>query len=441
MNLGLKWFAHPWSIPVLVAAVSAIVFILVLPTTPRSFDGEGWIPPLGVKPLGDDAGEYLSLAEAVRSKHEYSFQGAPTRIRPPLYPLFIAGVQSLFGNNIRFVQSVQVLLIVGTVAIFFFLARRVFDARVSFLAALLLGLYLPWTVRAALIMSEALFIFLMTLSIFLLMVATQERKSTYYGAAGAVLALASLTRPVTLLLPVFLIPALIWLSRHQAPFGHIVRLNLVLVLAYLAVLLPWGIRNAVVLDEATVFPSSGGVNLWVASHPDWRGFTKYHMAYAWRLKEFYDLQQDDYYISSEADARFYRAAVQNIKADPGGWFFRNIQKLALVSYYSFGQELWNAAEHRALTDGSSTFLRILHMATLGFVVFAVLGLAGSLSKSEGLALLAIIMYFFLVQFMSFAEARYMLPIVPLYILFASYGLSLLVRTLWRGFKAFPDSRT
>jgi hypothetical protein len=424
----------------LVAAASAIVFILLLPTTPRSFTGEEWIPPLGVKPLGDDAHEYLSLAEGIRSKHEYSLRGKPTRMRPPIYPLFLAGVQSLFGANIRFVQAIQALLVTGTVAIFFFLARRVFDTRVSFLATLLLSLYIPWTVRAALIMSEALFIFLMLLSLYLLIVAIQEQKSRYYGAAGAVLALASLTRPITLLLPVLLIAILMISGRRQTRLAHLLRVNLFLALAYLAVLLPWGIRNAVVLHEFTVFPSSGGVNLWVASHPDWRGFVRDHMAHAWRLKEFYALQQDDYYISSEADKRFYQAAAQNIKADPRGWLFRNSQKLARVSYYSFGQELWNTAKHRALTGQSSTFLRVLQAATFVFILLAVLGLVRSLSRRECWAMLAIVMYFFLIQFVSFAEARYMLPIVPFYILFATYGLSLSARALWRDFRAFTHSR-
>jgi hypothetical protein len=423
----------------LVAAASVIVFIPLLPTTPRN-DSEGWIPPLGVKPLGDDAGEYLSLAEAIRSKHEYSFQSKPTRMRPPIYPLFLAGVQSLFGANIRFVQAIQALLVTGTVAIFFFLAHRVFDTKVSFLATLLLGLYIPWTVRAALIMSEGLFVFLLVLSIYLLIVAIQEQKSRSYGAAGAVLALASLTRPITLLLPVLLIAILMISGRRKTRLAHLLRVNLFLALAYLAVLLPWGIRNAVVLHEFTVFPSSGGVNLWAASHADWRGFARDHMAHAWRLKEFYALQQDDYYISSEADKRFYQAAAQNIKADPRGWLFRNSQKLARVSYYSFGQELWNTAEHRALTGQSFAFLRVLQAATLVFILLAVLGLVRSLSKPECWAMLAIVMYYFLIQFVSFAEARYMLPIVPLYILFATYGLSLSARALWRDFKAFTHSR-
>ena len=137
-------------------------------------------------------------------------------MRQPLYPIFLAGIQSVFGTNIRFVQVLQALLITGTVVIFYFLARRIFDARISFLAAVLLSIYIPFTVRAALIMSEALFIFLMFLSLYLVVAALQEQRGKYYIAAGVVLGLAFLTRPVVILLPLALIPLLIFFARHQA---------------------------------------------------------------------------------------------------------------------------------------------------------------------------------------------------------------------------------
>ena len=105
---------------------------------------------MGVKPLADDAGEYLALADSIRSEGEYSRKGEGTRMRQPLYPMFLAVIQSILGTNIRFVQVIQALLITGTVVIFYSLARRIFDARISFLAAVLLSIYIPFTVRAAL---------------------------------------------------------------------------------------------------------------------------------------------------------------------------------------------------------------------------------------------------------------------------------------------------
>ena len=351
-------------------------------------------------------------------------------MRQPLYPIFLAGSQSVFGTNIRFVQVLQALLITGTVVVFYFLARRIFDARISFLAAVLLSIYIPFTVRAALIMSEALFIFLMFLSLYLVVAALQEQRGKYYIAAGLVLGLAFLTRPVVILLPLALIPLLIFFARHQASMGRTILLNSVFTLAFLAVLVPWGIRNAVVLGEYTPLPSSGGVNLWVATHPDWKEFVNYGTAYAWELDEFFDITGGDYYISSEADERFFREATENIKDDPQGWLSRNIKKLAWVSYYSFFQEIRPSLEGRGLVNRHPEFANVMHVGTLIFLFLLVFGMLQSLHKRESILLLVTMVYFLLVEAVSFAESRHLLPLVPLYHLFAASALAILATAAW-----------
>ena len=385
---------------------------------------------MGVKPLADDANEYLALADSISSEGEFARRGEGTRMRQPLYPMFLAGIQSIFGANIRFVQVIQALLITGTVVIFYSLARRIFDARIAFLAAVLLSIYIPFTVRAALIMSEALFIFLMFLSLYLVVAALQEQRGKHYIAGGVVLGLAFLTRPNVILLPLVLIPLLIFFARHHASMGRTILLNSLFTLAFVAMLVPWGIRNAVVLGEYTPLPSSGGVNLWIATHPHWKEFLNYGTAYAWELNEFFDIKGNDFYISSEADRRFFREATENIKDDPLGWLSRNIKKLSLVSYYSFFQELRPQLEGRGLVNRHPEFANVMHMGTLIFIFLLVYGLFQSLHKRESVLLLATMVYFLLLEFVSSHETRHLLPIVPLYHLFAASALAILARAAW-----------
>ena len=359
----------------------AIGFVVALPTTPRD-DAEGWISPLGVKPLGDDASEYLDLADSIRLNHEYSYQGQPTRMRPPLYPLFLAGIQGLFGTNLRFIQAAQVVLIAATLVVFYLLVGRVFGNKVAVVAAFLLSLYVPFTVRAALVMSEVLFIFLLFLALYLVISAIQEHKVKYYVAAGAILGLASLTRPIIVFLPLILIPLLIMVTRQQIGPRFALKQSALFLSTFLLVLLPWGIRNGATLGEFTPLPSSGGVNLWVATHPDWKPFVKQHMAYAWPLEEFLAIKQRDSYISSEADERFFDQALENIKADPGGWLARSSKKLAWVGYYSFAQELRPAAEERKRSTNSSRLLRVTDFATVVFILLAIFGVARTALRKE-----------------------------------------------------------
>ena len=348
-------------------------------------------------------------------------------MRPPIYPLILAGVQKGLGTNIRYIQAAQIAIVAGTLAIFYFLARRLSGPKIGLLAAILCAIYAPLTIRAALIMSEALFVFMVLLSLYLLIAAVQDLRRGYFVAGGLALALAALTRPVVLLLPVLLVPLILVASIGRLGLKRSVAFTSLFVITYIVVLLPWGIRNAVTLDEFTVLPSSGGVNLWAASHPNWEGFVEEHMAYAWTLDEFFDLKQGDYYISSQADERFMDAALENIKDDPKGWLSQNAQKLARVSYYSFSQELRDAVEVGAQQGKVYGFLRGLDAVTIAFILLTLIGALLSLRSLPALIVLVTGLYFLAVEFVSFAEPRHLLPIVPLYILLASMALGWLAR--------------
>ena len=73
-----------WIIPASIALASSVAFISLLPITPRDFEVEEWVPPMGVKPLADDAAEYLALADSIRFKGEYSRRGEGTSDLSPV---------------------------------------------------------------------------------------------------------------------------------------------------------------------------------------------------------------------------------------------------------------------------------------------------------------------------------------------------------------------
>ena len=83
-------------------------------------------------------------------------------------------------------------------------------------------------------MSEALFIFLMILSLYLVVAALQEQRRKYYMVGGVVLGLAFLTRSNVMLIPLALIPVLIFFARHQGSMRRTILLNSVFTLAFLA---------------------------------------------------------------------------------------------------------------------------------------------------------------------------------------------------------------
>ena len=345
----MKGASVAWLLPVGITAIFAAWFIWSLPTTPRESSAD-WVAPLGVNPLGDDAQEYIRIAESVRTDGAYAYNGEPTRVRPPLYPLFLAAIQGAAGHNyLRYAQALQALFITMAVAVFYFIVRRVHGPRAGLVAAVVLGLFVPFAVRSALVMSEALFMLLLLLFLFWTLKALEEGRRRDYVLAGLAVGLAALARPAPILLPLVLVPLLLQFTRHSgAGRERLVSIGL-FVAAFGVVLAPWGIRNAVTLGEFTVLPSSGGVNLWAASHQDWREFVDQHMAYALQLPEFHAIVGDDYYIDSEANERFRKVGLENIKADPFGWFGRNAAKLAFVAYEKLPPGA--AARHGGQGDG------------------------------------------------------------------------------------------
>jgi 4-amino-4-deoxy-L-arabinose transferase-like glycosyltransferase len=413
-------------VPLIVALASSAFFIGELPIRAPD-DAIVWVAPLGLDPLGDDSIEYVRIAEALAERQAYEFAGEPTRMRPPLYPLLMAGL----GGEVRAIQWAQAGMTLLSILATFLLGRLIWSTRVGFLGALALAAFPPFTVRSALLMSEALFIVTFLWCLYASVKAATTRDIRWLIAAAVLLGLATLARPVTIFFPIVLIPAIMldrdWRSRARTSARPIA----LFLLAFSLVLMPWMVRNAVTLGVFTPLPSSGGVNLWAATHPNWKGFVDKHMAYAWELPEFFEISAGDYYISPEADARFRDAALRNIASDPVGWVSRNTVKLSAVAYASVAQELRSAAEVSEFTGNGKGALRLVGAGTLVAMALAVVGVLASLKRRGSWILLSTIGYLYGIEFLSFAEARHLLPLVPLYGLFAVAGLAVIAPVISR----------
>jgi 4-amino-4-deoxy-L-arabinose transferase-like glycosyltransferase len=411
---------YAWVLPVVIGLAVSAYFVTTLPTTPR-VEGEGWTAPLGVKPLGDDAREYVVLADSIREDRVYEVGGEPSRARAPLYPLFIAVAGSAFGEGPRAVQWLQVLMVAGSIGLAYAIGRRAFSARAGMLAALLLAVYTPFTIRGALLMSEALFTLLFLGALLATLAAMERPRRRTLAATGALWALATLTRTVALPLPLLLAPVMLLALRGQGSRTQRLRSVALMLAAFVALLAPWTIRNAVVLGDFTPMPSQGGIALWAASHPDWRGFVDKHMAYAWELPEFFELTNSEHPSTPGADQRLTDAAWANIRADIDGWVSRNTAKLGVVVLASFPQEIEDAAFVR---DGFryAGWGGLVDVATAAAILLALVGVAASVRRRSAMVLFGVVAYFYAANFPTFVEPRYFLPLAPLYALFIAAAL-------------------
>jgi hypothetical protein len=217
----------------------------------------------------DDGRIYDQIARNVLDRHVYSHDSeppfAPSLIRMPGYPLFLAGVHALTGHGMTPVRIVQALMDTATCAMIAFVAflwePEESRKRRSSIAALLLAAVCPFTtIYVATILTEVPTMFFavgMTLTATLALKATNQKKTIFLWIATGLLAgLSVLFRPdsglFALALGLTLVTATLGRSEVKSarPRNEILYrtartsyLGAVFSLAFCLVLVPWAVRN------------------------------------------------------------------------------------------------------------------------------------------------------------------------------------------------------
>jgi hypothetical protein len=192
---------------------------------------------LGDTLLFTDERDYVDAATSVRAGHGFGVAYA----RVPAYPLVLVGLGAIAPFGVAGLRAVQAVVAAGGTALTVAVATRVFGPGPGLVAGLLYALDPLLVIAAGLLYPEAL-----TAPVFLLVVLAANRAArrgdvVAAGATGLLLGLAAQLRPVALVLtPVVAAWIALRASRRQNRSGALVG---ALVLACLAVLAPWTIRN------------------------------------------------------------------------------------------------------------------------------------------------------------------------------------------------------
>jgi len=211
-----------------------------------------------------DQGEYFALAQNVRlhgsfsygEPHPWGVRAAldtpgpyePTAARAPLYPFMVAALWWQHSSPTLEVRLVQAFLGTTVALLVYLIALQAFGLGAGLIAGLAMALA-PLTVyTTAILLSETLFTFLLTASLW-----CWTRKQGVL--AGLLLGAATLARAVSLpLIGVVLLLAILWKADR--------RLHFKIAVAALVVVTPWTLRNAVTQHAFIPVSSIGwGANL------------------------------------------------------------------------------------------------------------------------------------------------------------------------------------
>ncbi len=403
--------------------------------------------PLFYYPIMD--GKYhLEWAQEILAGN---FWGDEVFFRAPLYPYLLAFLYKIGGSSIGFVILAQHLIGVATSATVYLLSRRFFAGRVALLAGLLAALYWPLLYFEADLLIVTLVVFLDLLALLLLTLALEQRpvppilgrqipRGLLFVLAGFVLGLSAIARPsVLVFLPV--LPVIFYFFVPGAPRAERrkdkrwIRQTLLVYAAAAAVILPVVIRNFVVGGDIVPIASQGGVNFYIGNNPESDGRTAIVPGTRW---DWWGGYEDAIRIAetdvgrklkpSEVSSYYFRKGLRFIFTSPD----KSIPLLARKFY------LFWAGGERSNNKYIYFFWHESGMGRVplpGFWLVAPLGLFGGVllwRKNRGLWIL----YGFALSYMAgviafFVNARFRLPVVPVLIIFASYGVFYLIELFRR----------
>ena len=228
--------------------------------------------PLGFR----DPAFYRHLADQLADGDGYVLEGRPTAYYPIGYPAALAAVFWVVGLVGIDSASARTALTVGlnlaaaavTLVLVFALARRIAGAWAGIAAAAAVGAMPNLVFHTAVPLSETLFLALFVGAVVVLAGADWRTGAgpgvRRLAAAGALLGLAALVRPVAL--PVVPLLVVVWLCARLG-LRRAVRDVAVVALGAAVVIAPWTVRNAVRMDAFVPISTNTGDNLCMSRQP------------------------------------------------------------------------------------------------------------------------------------------------------------------------------
>ena len=227
----------------------------------------------------------------------------PTAMMAPGYPCLLAVAVSLLGTGSVAATTLiafQIALSVLLIPVVMFVARTHFGQTTANLAGFLCAIAPPVFFQSLFVWDTTLSALLLIAGVALAPLLTWTRAQA--AAVGAAVALAVLLNPS--LLPPFL-GVLAWSARrqHKVPW--------IALAAFLVVLSPWPIRNALVMHSFIPLRSNFGFELWAGNHAGRNGqLTKYETPIynSAELQQYTALGEVAYMRGKGALAKAYIAA-------------------------------------------------------------------------------------------------------------------------------------
>jgi 4-amino-4-deoxy-L-arabinose transferase-like glycosyltransferase len=403
------------------------------------------------EPTGDGVG-YDSSAQSLITHRSYSDEsGQLTARRDPGYPFFLAGIYGIFGVHYKLVKMIQLLLFVLICLVVYYLTREIFGQElIARIAAILTALYYPLALSIGFFYTEILFTLLLLLSVYFYLKSWKADSVRLAVLAGILFGLAALTRSVVFYFPFFFF--VVSLLFNLANWKKVLLSSGVFLLAFSIIVAPWMIRNYYHFGKATISIQSGSVlffatqRMKVSNQDLLKMYTanilgdyfavKLYGGYD-RIKieegnfgETYESLAKQGLTQDEIDKKVGAMATADIKANPLRYLLivPPIEFLKLITPIFPFETAQGLFSDPTRYSNVPDFLKAVIVLTVRLVYWLFLGLLlfGLIRSREYwrelLLIFSLLAYFIAVYSLLHGVPRYLIPIMPLGLIFFSSGI-------------------
>jgi len=193
-----------------------------------------------------DAYGYDKIGWNLASGRGYTFENnRPTMFREPAYPSFLALVYLGAGHNHTAARFVQIFLFLGTVLLTYKTATMIFNEKFARIALVITAFFPTLANYPAYLISETLFVFLLSLFVFFCVKMKREAAAIYFIASG-------LTLGILILCKIIMFPFFVLLAAWGLFYCRKTLKTIVMLAICLTLVMSWMFRNYLVLGTFTV---------------------------------------------------------------------------------------------------------------------------------------------------------------------------------------------
>ena len=395
---------------------------------------------------GTDSAQYDTLAQQLLAGHGFTLDSeppyTPTLFREPGYPVLVAMLYRLQGiEAVVVLQSLMLGLAAGVTAL---IGIRLFGQLEGFIGGALFGLNTESAHYAHWLLTEIPFTFLLVGVLALALLAQSRRRAADFAACGVALGAAALVRVIAVPLVLPLCPGSIASNTRQ----HRLRDAFLLIASFVVVVAPWVVRNFATFGQPTI-SSRFGVNLirrapraaeppsaysswiiasiWIATNP--LSDLVYPIGRFQWGPDYEDNLIWDFHVNDMVRYNSRYEPVCQPRPDPDACYAEI--GLAFVRAYPLGYVVQSAFALVTLLFAPLPGPQALEhngLVWLGLVTMVALAMRRRLCAPHWLVLGALLTYL-AASIAVDTQVRYLLPVVPIFAIFAAVPVAALVRRL------------